>query len=371
VKNPFIYVLPEDRIAQRHAGFDGRREDSKLLSLSWKDDSFDLSDHSFKDILSVLRPGDLLVLNNTRVLHARFFLNLSDGKDAEVLLIRPDQISETAESSIWEVLARPMRKFKEGSVLNLSEHIKAEVLGRTTDERFLKLKLSVISDDNETKSLIDWIEKEGNAPIPPYIRGGRSDFSDKEVYQTVFAGTDKGSVAAPTASLHFSNEILDQLLSNDIALEYLTLHVGPGSFLPIDENVENLDRVYEERFYVPQKTWDAVIRQKNDGQRVIGVGTTVVRALESIARKESPLDYLNSWQETDLFLKPGSSFHVIDAMFTNFHQPRSTHLQLVAAFIGVNAISSLYQHALNSGYAFLSYGDSCFLEKSKTESSKN
>lgn len=369
MNTPFIYELPEERIAQRHAGFNGRREDSKLLALTWNKSSYDLCDHYFKDILSVLCPGDLLVLNNTRVLHARFFLNLPDGKDAEVLLVRPDQNGETAESAIWEVLARPMRKIKEGSLLNLSEHIKAEVLGRTTDERFLRLKLSVSLDDNETKSLIDWIEREGNAPIPPYIRGGRSDLSDKEVYQTVFAGTDKGSVAAPTAGLHFSKEILDQLHSNDIALEYLTLHVGPGSFLPIGQNVEDLDRVYEERFNVPQKTWDAVIRQKNEGRRVIGVGTTVVRALESIARKESPLDYLNSWQETDLYLKPGSSFHVIDAMFTNFHQPRSTHLQLVAAFIGVNAISSLYQHALNNEYAFLSYGDSCFLEKLKTESS--
>jgi S-adenosylmethionine:tRNA ribosyltransferase-isomerase len=353
----FNYKLPEEKIAQRHAAYFGNRDDSRLLALGWNKGRFYIEDTLFKHMHSLLDEGDVLVLNNSKVIHARFFARISsEGSEIEILLIHPE-----GEGQVWTAMARPMKKLKTGSIFRLSPHLSAEVLGRTEEERFVRLQLSTTDTDDPALTIDYFIEKEGNAPIPPYIRQGRSDDSDKEVYQTTFA-EEKGSVAAPTAGLHFSSSILEQLREHGVLIQYLTLHVGPGSFLPVKEDVSSHE-VFSERFKVSGALWESIRSAKGKKKRVIAVGTTVVRALEAIGRSPDPLSLLNKWQETDLFIKPGDRFTTVDAMFTNFHQPDSTHLLLVGAFIGNSAIKEVYDHALSNGYRFLSYGDTSFLVK--------
>jgi S-adenosylmethionine:tRNA ribosyltransferase-isomerase len=357
----FNYELPEEKIAQRHAAYFGNRDDSRLLTLGWCKGKYFIEDFLFKNMPSLLDEGDILVLNNSKVINARFFARVSGDSEVEILLIEPESESLEGEGSLWKAMARPMKKLKNGSGFKLSPHLFAEVIGRTEEERFVRLRLSIIDTADPSLTIDHFIEQEGNAPIPPYIRQGRSDDSDKEVYQTTFA-EEKGSVAAPTAGLHFTSSILEQLKDNGVLIEYLTLHVGPGSFLPVKEDVSSHE-VFRERFKVSDELWQSLMSAKARKKRVIAVGTTVVRALEAIGRSPDPLSLLNRWQETDLFIKPGEKFSTVDAMFTNFHQPNSTHLLLVGAFIGNSAIKKVYEHALSNGYRFLSYGDTSFLVK--------
>ncbi|HMO17745.1 MAG TPA: tRNA preQ1(34) S-adenosylmethionine ribosyltransferase-isomerase QueA [Oligoflexia bacterium] len=383
--NLFSYELPEERIALRHAGFSGRRDDSRLLSLSFSDSGFLISDKSFSDVRGLLNPGDLLVFNNTRVIPTRFFVSpselsvnssntdntLFEKSSYEVFLVARKQESQDLE--IWEALARPMKAFREGIVFKLCLGIKAKVLGKSENKRFLLLQLAKDDSIKEInaipeESILSIIEREGSIPIPPYIRGGRSDDSDRNDYQTVFAA-QKGSVAAPTAGLHFTDEILEDLLSSGVSIEFLTLHVGAASILPLKDDSENElnseNRPGIESFFVSSDLWSKILKTKESGKRVIAVGTTVVRAIETLALSEDTENMLDSWQESNLFIVPGFQFKVVDCMFTNFHQPRSTHLALVEAFIGSKAIKALYRHALDNNYRFLSYGDSTFIELNK------
>jgi S-adenosylmethionine:tRNA ribosyltransferase-isomerase len=353
----FNYELPEHCIAQRHASYTGRREDSRLLHLSWDANSFLLKDRLFEEVLDIFQEGDLLVLNNTRVLHARFFCTDDAHRNAEVLLTERDSLGP----HVWKALARPMRKFKQGARVSLSSRLQAEVLGRTDDQRFLLLELLVKEEaGSDHLSIEQLIEEEGHIPIPPYIREGVSDTDDKLQYQTTFA-RDPGSVAAPTAGLHFSESVLSRIREKGVRIGFVTLHVGPGSFLPVSD--VDSHEVFEERFFVNKSLWNDVLHTRSRKGRIIAVGTTVLRALETLGRAEDTGELLSKWCTTSLFIRPGFDFTVVDVLCTNFHQPSSTHLMLVEAFIGAEAIKAVYSHALNNNYRFLSYGDTSCLER--------
>ncbi len=353
----FNYDLPESYIAQRHASYQGRREDSKLLHLSWNKESFVIKDSLFKESIELFQSGDLLVFNDTKVLHARFFCEVETVQELEVLLI--EKVCQTSDT--WKALARPMKKLKSGMSFPLSGRLSALVQGRTEDERFILLDI-YRSDtaSNDHLSVDDIIREEGYIPIPPYIRQGKSDSSDKMSYQTVFA-KEEGSVAAPTAGLHFSESVLSQIRAKGVEVASVTLHVGAGSFLPVKD--PHSHEVFEERFFISRELWEKILFTRKNNGRVIAVGTTVLRTLETIGSSVDKDELLSRWSTTDLFIRPGFSFSVVDVLFTNFHQPSSTHLLLVEAFIGREAIESVYEHAMSNEYRFLSYGDTSCLQR--------
>ena len=362
------YELPKERIAQQPAVRSGERSDARLLYALRQDATGGLriSDRWVRDLPELLRAGDLLVLNDSRVRPARFFIKLpGSDTEAEVLLLDRCGAAAGDGSGAWEALARPMRRFKEGLQLPLSAHIAATVLGRSDDDSKLRLHLAPSSLD-EAKTLDTLIESEGSMPIPGYIRDGVADREDSDFYQTVFA-RELGSVAAPTAGLHFTLPLLQALSDRGVEHEFLTLHVGLASFAPV-RDVDS-HQMTNERYHISSRCLDAINRTKARVGRVVVVGTTATRALESAALAEPALfsgeqiatDGVGG--RTELMIRPGFKFQVVDLLMTNFHQPLTTHLLLVAAFIGEQDIEQIYQHALQGAYRFLSYGDSMLLER--------
>ena len=278
----------------------------------------------------------------------RFFCSLDNNKDKklEVLLLRED----SSNKAIWQALAKPMKKFKTGLEFLLAENISAKVVGRTEDQSRLLLELSSSID------LLEAIKNNGSIPIPPYIRGGKSDVEDKKVYQTEYA-QHEGSVAAPTAGLHFSKTVFDDLKTQGIRKSFVTLHVNQWSFSQVIKDF----KVTEEAYSISEDTWKDIIETKENGGRVVAVGTTTVRALESFFLLKQK--QFNTFIDSNLFIKPGFEFGVVDSLLTNFHQPNTTHLSLISALFGKENIKQIYTHALDSDYRFLSYGDACFLDK--------
>ncbi len=351
----FDYELPRERIAQRPAP---RRDESRLLvvdraSGSWRDARFaEIGDH--------LRPGDLLVVNETAVLPARLRARRADGAEVEILLVRPADRSnpEDVSGGEWEALAGPARKARPGERLellgrdgSLAEHSSVQVLEQLPSGG-RRVRLRVPGDPRE------WIASHGHVPLPPYI--DRPDEAlDRERYQTVYARRP-GAVAAPTAGLHFTSELLDRLAGRGIRRAAVTLHVGPGTFRPVTaERAE--DHVMEQEWYrIGGETAREIGETREAGGRIVAVGTTTVRALESAARGWAGGPAASEgW--TDLFLLPGAEFRVVDALLTNFHLPRSTLLLLVSAFAGRELVLEAYRHAVRAGYRFYSYGDAMLI----------
>ena len=350
----FTYELPTEKIAQRprDAG------ESLLLSADDRTNSVHISDRRFSELPAILEAGDLLVLNDSKVLPTRFFATQDneqgDSRTFEILLLSRSESEE--EREIWQALVKPLKKLKAGRAIHLSENLEAEMLSRTADGSKAVLKLSKKSPAETFQHLI---EQEGTMPIPPYIREGIADEADKQRYQTVYAAA-AGSVAAPTAGLHFTSGLLEKLETSGIRTCRITHHVGPGSFLPIRNTLEE-HRMTEEWYCISSETWQKLQKHKAAGRRIIAVGTTSVRTLESAFSDSSfKPDRLLS---TDLFITPGYEFKAISALITNFHQPDSTHLQLVAAFFGTPQTSQVYNYALSQSYRFLSYGDSMLLQR--------
>lgn len=333
----FDYHLPEELIAQ-HPLPD--RAASRLLTLL----DGALEDRRFSDLPQLLRPGDLLVFNDTRVIHARLHGVKESGGRVEVLIERP--VGE------HEALAqiRASHAPQTGSRLRLAEAFEATVLGRAGE--FFHLRFP----DHEP--LPQLLERHGKLPLPPYIQR-EAAAADEGRYQTVYA-RHPGSVAAPTAGLHFDEALLAALRQQGVGAAWLTLHVGAGTFQPV--RVERLSehRMHRERYVIPQDTVQAVERARAAGGRIIAVGTTSLRALEAAAQ-EGPL--AAGPGETELFILPGFRFRVADCLITNFHLPRSTLLMLVSAFAGVEAIRRAYAHAIAQRYRFFSYGDAMFLTR--------
>ncbi|MDX1624863.1 MAG: tRNA preQ1(34) S-adenosylmethionine ribosyltransferase-isomerase QueA [Gemmatimonadota bacterium] len=351
----FDYELPPERIAQEPPA---RRGESRLLILdraaaSWRD-------ASFPDLVEALEPGDLLVVNETKVFPARLFARRPSGGRVELLLVRPldGERPEEAPGEEWEAMVRPGRKVRPGDELALLDHAgeeavpeaRVEVVERTSGGRRVRL---VVPGDPWS-----WIEANGHVPLPPYI--DRTDRpADRERYQTVYAER-RGAVAAPTAGLHFTDELLVRLEARGIARAPLTLHVGPGTFRPVTAERAEQHEMDPEWYRVPEETADALAGARERGGRVVAVGTTVVRALESAAGEwEGSPGAIEGW--ADAYIRPGHAFRLVDAMVTNFHLPRSTLLLLVSAFAGRELVLDAYGHAVEAGYRFYSYGDAMLI----------
>jgi S-adenosylmethionine:tRNA ribosyltransferase-isomerase len=329
----FDFVLPEDLIAQRPVS---PRDTARLLDVTHDA----LHDRTVRDLPSLLRAGDLLVFNDTKVIPARLLGTRASGGKVEALLIRRQSTDR------WLAFARPGKRLKIGDALTFGALV-GRIAGKHVDG-----SIDIVFDRGGAE-LMAAIESAGAVPLPPYIRGGTADARDRADYQTLFAKVD-GSVAAPTAGLHFTPELMAALEVSGIRTANVTLHVGAGTFQPV--RVEDTDEhiMHAERGEVPQATADAIA----DAMRVVSIGTTALRLLESVAR-DGPM---RAWGgETDIFITPGYRFRVVDLLLTNFHLPRSTLFMLVSAFAGLERMKSAYAHAVAERYRFYSYGDCCLL----------
>lgn len=338
-KSDFYYHLPEHLIAQKPLP---QRAASRLLCLNSV--TGQLSDKHFRDFIDLLNPGDLLVLNDTKVIPARLYGKKTSGGKVEILIERiVDERSAIAH-------VRASKTPKAGTLIELDQGYVCEVASRDAD-----LFTIEFSAPEGLSALLNAI---GHIPLPPYIT--RSDEAeDHERYQTVFA-QQTGAVAAPTAGLHFDRSLLDEIRAKGVDTAFVTLHVGSGTFQPV--RVENLAEhlMHKEFFAVPETAVKAVQDAKRRGGRIVAVGTTAVRALESAAQS----GHLVPGQgDTELFITPGYRFKIVDAMLTNFHLPESTLLMLVCAFGGYKAVTHAYSHAIEQSYRFFSYGDAMFLSR--------
>jgi S-adenosylmethionine:tRNA ribosyltransferase-isomerase len=341
----FDFDLPADLIAQHPAP---ERSSSRLLDGRKQPPV----DRIFRELPSLLQAGDLLVFNDTQVIKARLFGSKDSGGQVEALVERV--LPGTQE--VWAHL-RASKSPKPGSTVHFGDHAStkgfdAEVLGRCGPDGGL-FHLRFPSDP------LQLLASHGHVPLPPYITHEDSS-EDERRYQTVFA-KHPGAVAAPTAALHFDEQVLAALKVQGVNSASVTLHVGAGTFQPV--RVDNIaeHKMHSEWFEVPQATVDAITQTKIQGGRVLAVGTTTLRALESAARTG---ELQAGSRDTDIFITPGFDFRVVDKLLTNFHLPKSTLMMLVSAFAGYEAIMSLYQHAINQRYRFFSYGDAMLLERS-------
>ena len=335
----FDYDLPADRIAQRPVP----RGESRLLVV----DAPPARRHArVRDLPAILKPGDLLVVNDTRVVPARLFARREPGGgEVELLLV------EKLGAAEWDCLARPGRKTRPGARLRFADGLAAEVASLAGDGR-RRVRFSEPVEPH--------LERLGHVPLPPYIDRG-DEPGDRESYQTVYA-REPGAIAAPTAGLHFSTGLLDELGRRGVERAAVTLHVGIGTFKPIVAELVHEHRMERERYVVPETTAAALARARAEGRRVVAVGTTVVRALESAALAGGG-EVAAGAGATELFVTPGFRFRIVDALLTNFHLPRSTLLLLVCAFAGRERVLAAYREAIAEGYRFYSYGDAMLAER--------
>jgi S-adenosylmethionine:tRNA ribosyltransferase-isomerase len=330
----FDYEYPREAIAQRPLQ---ERTASRLLVLHR--DSGRIEHRSFEHFSSLPDPGDVLVLNESRVMRARLKGLRDNGREAEVLLTHPEP------DGTWLAMVHPGGKLKVGRKVTFGNDAVAEIVG-VIGGGLRRIRFSGRLSPTEL------MEQSGLVPLPPYIERA-SDDDDRERYQTVFAQHD-GSVAAPTAGLHFSHHTLSELRSQGVAIARVTLHVGPGTFKPVETEDPIDHRIHAEWYSVPPGAASEIRAAKASGRRVWAVGTTSVRVLETVARSKRA-DTTTGW--TDLFIYPPFDFKVVDALLTNFHLPRSTLLMLVAAFAGYEKTMSAYRAAVSDGYRLYSYGD--------------
>ena len=335
----FYYDLPPELIAQTPLE---RRDGSRLLTLDKR--TGETGHGHFYDLPRLLRPGDCLVMNDSRVLPARLLGRREPtGGAAEVLLLvdRGDQL--------WECLVRPGRKVKPGTRLSFGEGaLTAEVLETLEGgNRLIRFDYEGI--------FLETLERLGKMPLPPYIK---EELNDPERYQTVYS-RQVGSAAAPTAGLHFTRELLDQIQAMGVSLCYVTLHVGLGTFRPVKEDEITDHEMHAEYCMIPQETADIINRTKQTGGRVVCVGTTSCRTIESWAGEDGTLKASAGW--TDIFIYPGYRFKVLDALVTNFHLPESTLVMLVSALAGREHILAAYEEAVRERYRFFSFGDAMFI----------
>jgi S-adenosylmethionine:tRNA ribosyltransferase-isomerase len=329
----FDFHLPPELIAQTPLE---KRSASRLLTM---DGNGFLSDRQFNELSQFLNSGDVMVFNDTKVIKARLFGKKDTGGKIEALVER------ILDEHRVLVSIRASHSPKPGSTLIFADHLKAKVIERQDD-------LYLLSFEEEVLMLL---EEYGHVPLPPYISHAASEF-DEERYQTVYA-KNPGSVAAPTAGLHFDESLLDEIREMGVTIAYVTLHVGAGTFQPVRVEDISEHKMHSEVFHVPTETMDAIRRAKEKGGRVIAVGTTALRSLESTAI-QGKLE-----GETSVFITPGYQFQVVDCLLTNFHLPKSTLLMLVSAFSGVEAIREAYRHAIEKRYRFFSYGDAMLLNR--------
>ncbi len=341
----FDYVLPQERIAQAPAE---PRDSSRLLVLHRGEQS-GIEHRSFRNLTDYLRPGDLMVFNRSRVIPARLYGTETRSKArVEILLVR------RTEPGVWQALGRPGRRLSQGAEVIVddagdSNPVRIEVL----ETRENGLRMVRLSDDGALDGL-------GELPLPPYIK---ETPEDPERYQTVYADAP-GSVAAPTAGLHFTEDLLDDIRSMGVVTAWVTLHVGLDTFRPVHGEDIAEHKIHTEWYELPGETADAINRARREGNRVIAVGTTSVRTLEHVAKaahNAGASEITASTGDADLFIVPGHQFRLVDAMLTNFHLPRSTLLMLVSAFAGREQILAAYHEAIEQEYRFYSFGDAMLI----------
>lgn len=337
----FKYDLPEELIAQYPPE---KRDDSRLMVLNRTDES--IAEDTFSNILDYFNPGDALIVNETKVFPARLIgVKEKTNAQVEVLLLR--QLEET----MWEVLVKPARKVRIGNRLIIADKIGCDVIDNTVSGG------RVVKFDYNGHNFFDLVEEIGNSPLPPYIKR-ETEPIDKERYQTVYA-RKTGAVAAPTAGLHFTEEMLAQLEAKGVELIPLVLHVGLGTFRPVQ--VEDLGRhqMDSEYYEVSEESAERINTIRNKGGRIIAVGTTTVRVLETIATPDKMVKSASGW--TDKFIYPPYKFKMVDAMITNFHQSQSTLFILVCTFAGYDFTIKAYRDAIENNYRFFSYGDAMLI----------
>lgn len=355
----FDYNLPEELIAQEPAA---QRDECRLLVMDRTTGA--LEDRIFRDIVDYLQPGDLLVANETRVMPARLLgTKRGTGGAAEVFLLREAVGCEpkTDKSALWEGLVRPGKRLKPGTgaIVDFVDTagnvaLSAEVVDWVEDaekgQRLARLTTPLPSLDEALHAV-------GHTPLPPYIKNYAGD---EELYQTVYSRRES-SAAAPTAGLHFTPQLIERLHSQGIQWETVELEVGLDTFRIVDEDDPEQHTIHTEFYTVPQRTVDAIAEARERGGRVVAVGTTSVRSLESAWNTEVGAPTAREREATSLYLLPGSTFHVVDALVTNFHVPRSTLMMLVSAFSSHENIMTAYQHAVDKRYRMLSFGDAMFI----------
>jgi len=336
-KSDFNYHLPEHLIAQKPLT---QRVASRMLCMDKV--TGEIKDQQFVDFVDLINENDLLVLNDTKVIPARLYGKKQTGGKVEILIERVlDEHHALAH-------IRSSKSPKPDSIIELDNGFSCRVTGRESDLFCLEI--------NEDNSFLDLLEQIGHIPLPPYITRA-DDEEDLTRYQTVFA-KQAGAVAAPTAGLHFDQKTIDQLLQKGVKQTFVTLHVGSGTFRPVKVDDLSEHIMHKEYYSVDQETVEAVQQTRENGGRVIAIGTTAVRALESASRS-GQLEA--GFGDTDLFITPGYQFKSVDAMLTNFHLPESTLLMLISAFAGYESVMNAYQHAIKQEYRFFSYGDAMFL----------
>ena len=335
----FYYDLPEELIAQTPLE---QRDTSRLMTL--ERDTGKIEHHHFYDLLDYLKEGDCLILNNSRVLPARLLgQRLPGGGACEVLLLI-DRGDKT-----WECLVRPGRKMRTGTKLSFGNgELTAEIVGELEDgNRLVRFDYEGI--------FLEVLEQLGKMPLPPYIK---AELQDRERYQTVYSKV-VGSAAAPTAGLHFTPELLGKIAEKGVGIGYVTLHVGLGTFRPVKEDEITDHEMHSEYCVIPQETADLINQTKANGGRVICVGTTSCRTLESWANEDGTMEAKGGW--TNIYIYPGYKFKVMDGLVTNFHLPESTLIMLVSAFAGRENVLEAYREAVRERYRFFSFGDAMFL----------
>lgn len=356
----FDYILPETSIAQEPSPI---RDECKLLVMNRT--SGQLQDRIFRDIIDYFNPGDVLVANETRVMPARLLGQKKDtGGSAEVFLLR--QVFENAPASnteaFWEALVRPGKRLKPGAVVAFTDTqdpdrcvLEAEIIGwvdgAEKGERLVRLSTTACATLDEA------LHRVGHTPLPPYIKNYQGD---EELYQTVFSQRER-SAAAPTAGLHFTPELIERIVEKGVRFETVELEVGLDTFRIVDEDDPRMHHIHTEYYSVPQSAVDAINQAHARGNKVIAVGTTSVRSLESAWDTDANELRARTREATSLYLLPGSSFHVVDALITNFHVPRSTLMMLVSAFSSREHIMNAYRYAVEQDYRFLSFGDAMFI----------
>ena len=336
----FDFYLPEELIAQTPLL---KRDTSKLLTINRKENTYE---HKvFSDIVDYFNPGDTLVLNNTRVMPARLYGQKKDtGAAIEVLLLK------NKEHNMWECLVKPAKRIKVGSIVSFGEGIMEAECVKVLDNgfRYFEFKYEGIFQER--------LDELGTMPLPPYIK---ERLTDKERYQTVYS-KEVGSSAAPTAGLHFTNELLDKIKQKGVNIVYLTLHVGLGTFRPVSvENIEDHD-MHSEYYTLDKEAANVINETKKNGGRVFSVGTTSTRTLETIARdNDGEIVPASGW--TNIFIYPGFEFKCVDGLITNFHLPKSSLIMLVSAFYNREKVLELYKIAVENKYRFFSFGDAMII----------
>ena len=338
----FDYDLPEERIAQTPVE---PRNASRLMVLDPVEET--IEHRHFYDLKEFLEPGDTLIMNDTRVMPARLMgWREGTGGKVEVFLLR------RIDGDTWETLVKPGKKAKIGQVVRFSDELTCTVMEHTDfGGRIVKFNYQGIFEEI--------LDRLGETPLPPYIH---EKLADKERYQTVYS-REQGSAAAPTAGLHFTKEQLADLKASGINLGFVTLHVGLGTFRPVNEDVIEKHVMHKEYYSISQETADLIMNTKKAGKRVIAVGTTSIRTMESAADGVGQISGKSGW--TDIFIYPGYEFKLVDAIITNFHLPKSTLIMLISAFAGREFVLEAYKKAVEEKYRFFYFGDAMFIQRGK------